>query len=111
MAKPETPRSEAILPTSCCGSGVVPRMNTSCAPGKGKRSACSVRGSLSPRSSRAASQVAVGRGRMPDVDPTDAPTDRPSQAPAMREERKVVTVLFADLAGSTALGERMDPEE
>ena len=29
----------------------------------------------------------------------------------MREERKVVTVVFADLVGSTALGERLDPEE
>lgn len=28
-----------------------------------------------------------------------------------REERKVVTVLLADLAGSTALGERLDPED
>ncbi|HKP10158.1 MAG TPA: adenylate/guanylate cyclase domain-containing protein, partial [Gaiella sp.] len=27
------------------------------------------------------------------------------------EERRVVTVLFADLAGSTALGSRLDPEE
>ncbi len=27
------------------------------------------------------------------------------------EERRVVTVMFADLAGSTALGERIDPEE
>jgi ABC-type oligopeptide transport system substrate-binding subunit/class 3 adenylate cyclase len=30
---------------------------------------------------------------------------------AMREERKVVTALFADLVGSTALGERLEPEE
>jgi class 3 adenylate cyclase len=29
----------------------------------------------------------------------------------LRDERKVVTALFADLAGSTALGERLDPEE
>ena len=29
----------------------------------------------------------------------------------MREERKVVTALFADVVGSTALGERLDPEE
>ena len=29
----------------------------------------------------------------------------------MREERRVVTALFADLVGSTALGERLDPEE
>ena len=28
-----------------------------------------------------------------------------------REERRVVTALFADLVGSTALGERLDPEE
>ncbi|HYT29908.1 MAG TPA: ABC transporter substrate-binding protein [Actinomycetota bacterium] len=45
------------------------------------------------------------------MDPTDAPTDALSQTPPMREERKVVTALFADLGGSTALGERMDPEE
>ena len=30
---------------------------------------------------------------------------------AEHEERRVVTVLFADLAGSTALGARIDPEE
>ena len=29
---------------------------------------------------------------------------------ATREERKVVTVLFCDLVGSTALGEATDPE-
>ena len=28
-----------------------------------------------------------------------------------REERRIVSVLFADLAGLTALGERLDPEE
>ena len=28
-----------------------------------------------------------------------------------RQERRIVTVLFADLAGSTALAERLDPEE
>src|SRR5919197_3746310 len=27
------------------------------------------------------------------------------------EERKLVTVLFADVSGSTALGERLDPEQ
>lgn len=29
----------------------------------------------------------------------------------VREERKVVTALFADLTGSTSMGERLDPEE
>src|SRR3954451_13051495 len=31
-------------------------------------------------------------------------------APAPREVRKTVSVLFADVAGSTELGERQDPE-
>src|SRR5436189_4505739 len=34
----------------------------------------------------------------------------PAQMPA-REERKVVTVLFADLVGFTSRAERMDPED
>jgi len=32
-------------------------------------------------------------------------------AAARREERKVVTVVFADLVGSTARAERLDPED
>src|ERR687886_1311669 len=36
----------------------------------------------------------------------------PLQAPRPAEgERKFVTVLFADVVGSTALGERLDPEQ
>ncbi|MEA2551548.1 MAG: hypothetical protein QOE25_1317, partial [Actinomycetota bacterium] len=34
----------------------------------------------------------------------------PSTSPA-RDERRVVTALFADIVGSTALGETLDPEE
>src|SRR2546425_9511612 len=34
-----------------------------------------------------------------------------ASAPAPREERKVVTVLFADLVGFTARAERLDPED
>jgi class 3 adenylate cyclase len=36
-----------------------------------------------------------------------APTD---VAPPSREQRKVVTVVFCDVTGSTAIGERLDPE-
>ena len=32
------------------------------------------------------------------------------ESPAGREVRKTVTVVFCDVAGSTALGERLDPE-
>src|SRR4051794_27467478 len=35
----------------------------------------------------------------------------PLQRAASDEERKVVTVLFADLVGSTALADRLDPED
>jgi class 3 adenylate cyclase/tetratricopeptide (TPR) repeat protein len=34
----------------------------------------------------------------------------PTAEPARHEERKLVTVVFADLTGSTSLGERLDPE-
>jgi class 3 adenylate cyclase/tetratricopeptide (TPR) repeat protein len=33
-----------------------------------------------------------------------------AEAPPAREQRKTVTVLFCDVTGSTALGERLDPE-
>ena len=36
---------------------------------------------------------------------------RASETADERQERRVVTVLFADLAGSTALGELLDPED
>ena len=35
---------------------------------------------------------------------------RVGEAPDPRELRKTVTVLFSDVTGSTALGERLDPE-
>ena len=31
-------------------------------------------------------------------------------APAPHEQRKTVTIVFCDVMGSTALGERLDPE-
>jgi class 3 adenylate cyclase/tetratricopeptide (TPR) repeat protein len=34
-----------------------------------------------------------------------------ADAPTTREERKVVTILFTDLVGSTAAAERLDPED
>jgi len=36
---------------------------------------------------------------------------RAAEATDERQERRVVTVLFADLAGSTALGEQLEPED
>src|SRR5947208_16571565 len=38
-----------------------------------------------------------------------APVEAPSPSPP-GQERRVVTLLFADVSGSTALGERLDPE-
>ncbi|HET8672922.1 MAG TPA: adenylate/guanylate cyclase domain-containing protein, partial [Thermoleophilaceae bacterium] len=42
--------------------------------------------------------------------PLDEPTRPAAQAAALPEERRQVTVLFADLSGYTAVAERMDPE-
>src|SRR5256885_16658268 len=36
---------------------------------------------------------------------------RELEPPRSREERKVVTVLFADIVGSTARAQRLDPED
>jgi class 3 adenylate cyclase len=44
-------------------------------------------------------------------EPLTATAARGDVAVDDRDERRVVTVLFADLAGSTALAERIDPEE
>jgi len=39
------------------------------------------------------------------------PTMRSSEPPSTpREVRKTVTVVFTDVTGSTAMGERLDPE-
>src|SRR3989475_8964637 len=38
-------------------------------------------------------------------------TEAPALASGIREERKVISAVFADLVGSTALAERLDPEE
>ena len=43
-------------------------------------------------------------------DPTPAPAETPKRAQA-EDELRPVTVLFADIVGSTALGERLEPEE
>jgi hypothetical protein len=45
--------------------------------------------------------------------PTDAATTStaPTVPPEDRAERRQVTVMFADLVGSTALSARMDPED
>lgn len=40
-----------------------------------------------------------------------APTPAPPAAPSAAEERKVVTIMFADLSGSTPMAERLDPEQ
>jgi class 3 adenylate cyclase len=49
-------------------------------------------------------------GKAPPVDAA-TPSSTPSAAPEDRAERRQVTVMFSDLAGSTALSARMDPED
>ena len=47
-------------------------------------------------------------GRLPLLPDYAAPL---AAAPAAQKERKIVTVLFADLVGFTARSERLDPED
>src|SRR5512135_429263 len=37
--------------------------------------------------------------------------ESPGARPPLREERKVISALFADLVGSTTLAEQLDPED
>src|SRR6476619_7057693 len=49
-------------------------------------------------------------GQTPSVDVATA-SSAPSAHPEDRAERRLVTVMFSDLAGSTTLSSRMDPED
>jgi len=53
--------------------------------------------------------LATGAGAPPPPAPAPAPPPPPLTA-ALPEERRQVTVVFADLSGYTAVAERMDPE-
>src|SRR6266511_3039302 len=53
----------------------------------------------------------LGPPRLPPAPaPVERPIPGPAPTPAPSEVRKTVTVVFCDLAESTALGERLDPE-
>jgi class 3 adenylate cyclase len=54
--------------------------------------------------------TACGRENPPDAGFCNGCGAALGPAPASRVRRKTVTVLFCDVAGSTALGERLDPE-
>ncbi len=46
----------------------------------------------------------------PSVEPASTPPDGPARAPP-EAERRQITVMFCDLVGSTALSEKLDPED
>jgi class 3 adenylate cyclase/tetratricopeptide (TPR) repeat protein len=88
------------MPLACpsCGAEHAPddRFCSSC--GSSLRVTCPSCGSDQPHSAAFCSSCGTALGEQP-------------EAVGDRQERRVVTVLFADLAGSTALGERLDPED
>src|SRR6188508_453657 len=88
------------MPLSCpsCGAEYAPddRFCSSC--GASLRVTCPSCGSDQPLAAAFCSSCGTALGEQP-------------EASEDRQERRVVSVLFADLAGSTALGERLDPED
>ncbi|HLZ48272.1 MAG TPA: zinc-ribbon domain-containing protein, partial [Candidatus Limnocylindria bacterium] len=56
--------------------------------------------------------IAAAQAPVPSAAPTSASLQVTTEsADALLEQRKVVTILFADLSGSTPLAEKLDPEE
>src|SRR5688500_5727431 len=64
---------------------------------------CSGCGSENPADKRFRGDCGAARPSMPDAAQVAAATQSP--------ERRLMTVVFVDLVGSTALGERLDPED
>ncbi len=66
-------------------------------------SACSSCGAQNPAGARFCAQCGSG------LAPVPAPASEAAQ-PEADETRKTVTILFADVVGSTAVGDSLDPE-
>src|SRR5712692_9919800 len=97
------------FPASCAGCGVA------LAPGAKFCHACGtpVGGSAPrPTTSRLNQFLPAEVAARLALDRPDGTTSGNSRgAPAIEAERRVVTVLFCDVKGSTALAEQLDPEE
>src|SRR5262245_64725554 len=98
-------------PGRCSAPGTAP--TASPLPGWGA-SRTPTRSAPRPRrsspSARPAERTALRANRSPEPIGTGWDND-PLMGGEMREERRVVTAMFADLVGSTALAERLDPED
>ncbi len=85
-----------------CGADQLPDARFCSACGAPLRETCAACGTEAPAGTAFCSSCGT---------PLTASAVRTPAAVDDRDERRVVTVLFADLAGSTALAERIDPEE
>jgi class 3 adenylate cyclase len=77
------------------------------APAPGARFCATCGASLSPACGSCGADLPEGAAFCPAC---GTPTAGPTAAGTPASERKLVTVLFADVTGSTSLGERLDPE-
>ena len=99
------PVSDELLACRNCGNDnpVGARFCMNC--GKPLDQKCPTCGTLNPPDARFC--MSCGTELAPGAPAPAPPPDRPEAPP---EERRQVTVLFADLSGYTAIAERMDPE-
>src|SRR5918999_6344 len=70
---------------------------------------CPACGAAAPAGARFCTECGTALDATPEPGPAPAPAADEPSAPAA-DERRRVTVLFADLSGYTAVAERMDPE-
>lgn len=113
----------SAMPASCtqCGQALVPGGRFCAACGAAAPPPPAAESVLQVTDSAAPASVAASQADAPDLSPDTgaasapspaaAPVSSPPAAAAPASERRLVTILFADIVGSTSLGEQIDPED
>jgi class 3 adenylate cyclase/tetratricopeptide (TPR) repeat protein len=80
--------------------------------GKALKGACPTCGTVNPPGARFCNQCGAVLTAVPDTPPADIQKEKAPAAQAQMEgERRPVAILFTDIVDSTAIAERLDPED